>query len=135
MTSPYQGLLDEALADFDRRRDALLRTRAQVDGVRAKAHDPRRILEATVGPRGELRGLVFTGSAFKQLTGPELAALVVETVARAQDQVRADVERIGGSAVPESLPVERILAGELSSEALLAVFDREPGSEGGTEDV
>jgi citrate lyase beta subunit len=83
MTSPGERL-EQALAVYQQQLTAMSETRRKAEQIRATVTAPRRVVSATVGPRGELLELKFPTGAHKSMTPGELASTIVHTVEAAR---------------------------------------------------
>jgi hypothetical protein len=106
-----EQMLADAMGALRQRRAALTRLRADLSAVSATATAPRRVVSATVGPRGELTDLRFPTGVYRSLTPAELATVITKTVADAQAQARARWAELLTPLLPGGLSADAVLAG------------------------
>ncbi|MCF0088809.1 MULTISPECIES: YbaB/EbfC family nucleoid-associated protein [unclassified Streptomyces] len=110
----------QARAEAEAVEAAVRRAEERLRGSSTVARSEDGAVEATVGAQGELTGLRFLDAKYRDMTGPELGAAVVEAVRQGRDRAAREAVRVfrplGGSGerIPElsSLDVdwERFLA-------------------------
>ncbi|MEK8171873.1 YbaB/EbfC family nucleoid-associated protein [Streptomyces sp. M19] len=77
----------QARARLEATRAAIARVEQDLSNSTATGRSKDRAVEATVGPQGELTGLKFPDNKYLNMTGPQLAASVVEAAQLARQQV------------------------------------------------
>lgn len=110
MTNNEQMLAD-AMNALRQRRSALTQLREDLKAVSATATAPRRVVSATVGPRGELTDLRFPTGVYRSLTPAELAAVITKTVADAHAQATARWAELLTPLLPGGLTADAVLSG------------------------
>lgn len=115
-----EQMLADAMDALRQRRAALTRLRTDLGAVSETATAPRRVVSATVGPRGELTELRFPTGVYRSLTPAELATVITKTVADAQAQARARWAELLAPLLPGGLSAEAVLAGTADLDDLVA---------------
>ncbi|MEW2223366.1 YbaB/EbfC family nucleoid-associated protein [Streptomyces sp. NPDC006990] len=87
MTESMAERIAKARARLDETREAIGRAGEQLQHTSETVRSRDRAVEVTVGPQGELTGLTFPENKFAGMTGPQLAASVLE----ASDEARRRV--------------------------------------------
>jgi hypothetical protein len=118
----------QARAEAEAVEAAVRRAEERLRGSSTVARSEDGAVEATVGARGELTGLRFPDAKYRDMTGPELGAAVVEAVRQGRDRAAREAVRalrpLGGSG--ERNPE---LSGlDTDWERFLAHHDADPGS-------
>ncbi|MFF9488140.1 YbaB/EbfC family nucleoid-associated protein [Streptomyces sp. NPDC014676] len=89
MEDSVEQELQEALSEFARHRDALMRAQQDVAALSVTVRSKDRAVEVTVGAGGELNALRFLNDKHKEMSGQKLAAAVMETITAARTEVVA----------------------------------------------
>ncbi|MFJ3670374.1 YbaB/EbfC family nucleoid-associated protein [Streptomyces sp. NPDC090106] len=87
MSESMKEKLAQAMADLEAVQSAVARAENELGQATATARSRDRMVEATVGPQGELTGLKFLDGRFRNLPAPQVAASVVEAVQDARAQM------------------------------------------------
>jgi len=119
MVSPYEGLLDQAMAAYQRQRQKSGELYRELNHITETVTAPRQVVKVTVGQQGEVTDLTFPTAAFKNMTGTELATVILKTIGQAQSQLRARSATLLAPSLPAGLSAEELLAGTADLEALL----------------
>ncbi|MFC4330815.1 YbaB/EbfC family nucleoid-associated protein [Streptomyces andamanensis] len=102
MNRPTGSELQDALAEFAKKHESLLKAREEMRTISVAARSKDGSVEATVGVNGEVSALRFPDNKFKEMTGKALATSVLEalTRARAEASARATavLRTVGGAA-------------------------------------
>jgi DNA-binding protein YbaB len=93
MTSPYQDQIDAAMAQFQQQRARLRDTRAEMEKLTASASSKDHLVTVVVGPAGEVREIRFSRTDYARMAPAELAAVLVETIAKAREKAAAEVRK------------------------------------------
>lgn len=129
MSSEYDELLEQALAEYGRRRDQAVKTRADMDGLSETATAPRQVVQVTVDGLGRMTGLKFPTHAYKSMPAPDLAATIMKTLQEARDRVDGRAAEALSGSLPSTVDAAALLHGRVGLEDLLP---REP-AQGRTE--
>lgn len=101
MTESMAERIAKARAHLDETRAAIDRAGQDLANTSETVRSRDRSVEVTVGPQGELTGIVFPDNKFSGTTGPQLAASVLE----ASDEARRRVaERVMETFAPLTRP-------------------------------
>ena len=92
----HSDQVEELLADYRRTREQLAEVHRALLAIRESVTNPDGLVSATVGPQGNLIGLVISDAAYQRYPAAELARQIVGTVgaaaaraaARANDTLR-----------------------------------------------
>ncbi|UNS99673.1 YbaB/EbfC family nucleoid-associated protein [Streptomyces tubbatahanensis] len=87
MSEPLQERIAHAMAELEATRAAVSRAQADLSQAAATVRSKDRVVEATVGSQGELTGLKFLDNKHQSMTGPQLAASVMEAVQQGRSQM------------------------------------------------
>ncbi|MFD8810919.1 YbaB/EbfC family nucleoid-associated protein [Streptomyces sp. NPDC059627] len=103
MSESLQHQFAQAMAEFEKQRDALVRAREEISAVSVTARSRDRAVEITLGADGSPSGLRFLDNKHRTMTGKALAASVLEAMARARaeltTQVRARFDEVAGRGI------------------------------------
>jgi hypothetical protein len=91
VTDDLRSRLDQAMAEFETQRQALVKARERVAAVEVTARSRDGVVEATVGADGTPTALRFPGNRHKEMSGQELAASVLEVIRVAREEVAVRV--------------------------------------------
>ncbi|MYS20625.1 hypothetical protein GA0115240_12163 [Streptomyces sp. DvalAA-14] len=118
MNDELQQQLDQALAEFEQQRLALIQAREQIATVEVTVRSRDRAVEVTVGADGGPKALRFIDNKHKAMSGQELAASVLEVMRVAREELALRVragfdEAVGaargtGTGGPAQEPVDRL---------------------------
>ncbi|OON81115.1 YbaB/EbfC family nucleoid-associated protein [Streptomyces tsukubensis] len=101
MTEPMAERMAKARAHLEETQAAIARAEQDLRNTSERVRSRDRAVEVTVGPQGELTGLTFPDNKFASMTGPQLAASVLE----ASDEGRRRVaERVMETFAPLTGP-------------------------------
>ncbi|CAM5294981.1 MULTISPECIES: YbaB/EbfC family nucleoid-associated protein [Streptomyces] len=129
MSSSLEEQQQQALAQFMKKREALMEARQQIKSISVTARSRDGAVEITIGTDGTPSGLRFPNNKFKEMTGQALAASVLEAMAASRAQVTsratAIMESVGGTGpsaagggVLDRLNLDRLLDGGTLEEVL-----------------
>ncbi|MFJ3762800.1 YbaB/EbfC family nucleoid-associated protein [Streptomyces sp. NPDC090080] len=117
MDEEIEHHMEELVSSFLKERDLLVQMRSQLEEMTVTASSSDRVVEVTVGGRGETASLRFPGNKHQKMNGQQLAKSILEAEYLARKQLLSRIE----SAFSD-LPGPHGLAG--SGEGLLdANFD------------
>src|SRR6266480_4576727 len=91
MTSGFDEAMSDVFARLDKRREDLVRVHQSLDEVTSTVRSRKRQVSATVDARGELVDLKFHGQSYKSMEPGDLAKLILETIAQARDEAKAQL--------------------------------------------
>ncbi|MEU0804297.1 YbaB/EbfC family nucleoid-associated protein [Streptomyces sp. NPDC005970] len=87
LNDPYAERIHQARAHLEATRAAIARAEQDLADNKVTARSRDRAVEVTIGPQGELTGLTFVDNKYLNMTGPQLAASVLEATQRGRQQV------------------------------------------------
>ncbi|MFE3904967.1 YbaB/EbfC family nucleoid-associated protein [Streptomyces sp. NPDC059153] len=87
MDAHHGSRLQEALAAFARKHEALLKAELELQTTSVTARSRDGAVEATVGGDGETSGVRFPNNMFQAMSGQALADSFMEALARARSEV------------------------------------------------
>ncbi|MFD6531012.1 YbaB/EbfC family nucleoid-associated protein [Streptomyces sp. NPDC060184] len=136
MSSSLAEQQQQALAEFAKKREALMEARSQIKSISVTARSRDGAVEITIGTDGTPSGLRFPNNKFKEMTGQALAASVLEAMAASKAQVAsratAIMEAVGGTGpgtmdggVLDRLNLDKLLDGG----SLQEIFARRHGGD------
>ncbi|RPK33290.1 YbaB/EbfC family nucleoid-associated protein [Streptomyces sp. ADI93-02] len=95
--NPLQAFLDEVQSQMDEALEQAGQAQAALSEISATATSKDHLVTATVDARGTLTELKFNSSRFRSMAPTELAALLTETIGKAQEDVHGQMmETFGG---------------------------------------
>jgi DNA-binding protein YbaB len=87
MDAQHGSRLQEALAAFARKHEALLKAEMELQATSVTARSKDGAVEATVGVDGETSDVRFPNNMFQAMSGQALAESVMEALVRARSEV------------------------------------------------
>lgn len=126
MTSPYDKDIERLLGEYREQVAELSRTAQRMRELTASATAPRRTVTATVGGQGELIGLEFPTTSYRQLPPAELAAIIVATVIEARRQMSVQVRELVAPGMPDGFDAAAVFDGSADFADLLPADPRLP---------
>ncbi|MDJ1134913.1 YbaB/EbfC family nucleoid-associated protein [Streptomyces iconiensis] len=87
MSEPLQERIAQAAAELEAARAAVERAQTDLSQASATVRSKDRVVEATVEAQGGLTGLKFLDNKHQNMTGPQLAASVMEAVQQGRAQM------------------------------------------------
>ena len=125
--------LQEVYGRYERIRSELDDLQQRLAAMRISAVSADGLVQATVGPRGQLIGLVLDRRVHHELDTDELASTIVDTVGQAADRTAGQIEQLmAGYLPPDSGTLQFLRDNDFG--ALLRRPDsimREPGGRDG----
>ncbi|WP_329133376.1 YbaB/EbfC family DNA-binding protein [Streptomyces sp. NBC_01476] len=101
MKDELQQQLDQAMAEFEQQRQALIKARDEIATVEVTVRSRDRVVELTLGADGGPKALRFIDNKHKTMSGKELAASVLEAMRVAREElavrVRAGFDDVVGT--------------------------------------
>ncbi|MDH6624501.1 DNA-binding protein YbaB [Streptomyces sp. LBL] len=91
MSEPMEQKISQAMADLAAMQDAVAQAESELSQATATARSRDRAVEVTVGPQGELTGLKFPDGKHQSMTGPQLAASILEAAQDGRAQMARKV--------------------------------------------
>jgi DNA-binding protein YbaB len=124
MTSPYEEIANQALADYQRRLDELTDSQRRMAEVSATAKSARQVVTVTVGGQGEVTDIKFPSGAYKNLTPGELSSVILKTINEARSQALAKAAEVLAPMFPAGFSPEDVLTGKTELRSLLPAEPR-----------
>ncbi|MFD4032256.1 YbaB/EbfC family nucleoid-associated protein [Streptomyces sp. NPDC058637] len=87
MSESMEKKLADAMAELTAVQEAVARAESELSQASATTRSRDRAVEVTVGPQGELTGLKFPDNKYRNMTGIQLAASVLEAVQEGRAQM------------------------------------------------
>lgn len=119
MSTGYEQQLEEALAQYQRRRTELAEFQRDAAGVSATVTAPRKVVSVTIGNAGVVKEIKFPTAAFKNLSGPELAKVLVTTIEDARAQALDKVADLLAPMLPPGLDPRQVVRGSADLEKVM----------------
>ncbi|MFJ5266792.1 YbaB/EbfC family nucleoid-associated protein [Streptomyces sp. NPDC088387] len=91
MNDELRQQLDQAMADFETQRLALLKAREEIAAMTTTARSKDRVVEITLGADGQPNGLRFLDNKHQTMSGKDLANSVLQAMSRAHQQLMTQV--------------------------------------------
>lgn len=111
MSTGFEQQLEEALAQYQRRRTELADFQRDAAAVTATVTAPRKVVSVTIGNAGVVKEIKFPTTAYKSLSGPELAKILVRTIEDARSQALDQVADLLAPMLPPGLDPRQIVRG------------------------
>jgi DNA-binding protein YbaB len=100
VSDSLQQQLDQAMAEFEQRRQALIKARDEIAAVEVTVRSKDRAVEVTLGSDGGATGLRFLDNKHTTMSGQALASSVLEAMTLAREElnirVRAGFDAVAG---------------------------------------
>ena len=119
MSSPLHNQIEQAYAELERQKDALADVQAQLAGVSTTVTSKNRALTVTVDARGAVTAIKFLTGGYRQMAGPELAGLLIETMDQARNEAMARTVAQFQSILPDSMPLHDMVEGRVDLDGIL----------------
>ncbi|WP_455362408.1 YbaB/EbfC family nucleoid-associated protein [Streptomyces sp. SYSU K21746] len=87
MSESMEQKLSRAMAELSAVQEAVARAESELSQGSETIRSRDRAVEVTVGPQGELMTLKFPDNKYRNMTGPQLAASVLEAVQEGRAQM------------------------------------------------
>ncbi|MEU0844895.1 YbaB/EbfC family nucleoid-associated protein [Streptomyces sp. NPDC005962] len=87
MTEPLQERIAQAMAELEATQAAVARAESDLRQASATVRSNDRVVEVTVGAQGELTKLNFLDNKHQSMTGPQLAASILEAAQKGRAQI------------------------------------------------
>jgi DNA-binding protein YbaB len=113
MSGGFESAINEMMAELARQQEAMVRLHDGMKSIRGTATSPKRQLSVVVDARGQVSELKFLGQAYRTMSGPELATLIVATIEDAQRDARDRVAGHVGAPGMAGLDVRSALDGDI----------------------
>jgi DNA-binding protein YbaB len=111
VSNGFTQQLDEALAQYQRRRTELAEFQRNAAEVSATVTAPRKVVSVTIGNAGVVKEIKFPTSAFKNLSGPELAKVLERTIEDARALALDKVADLLAPMLPAGLDPRQVVRG------------------------
>ena len=120
MSAPLEDRMESALAELRAQQDKINKFTAAMAERTTEVTSKNRMVAAKVDSQGKLVELSLKGNRYRQMAPAELSALIVETVARAQERAAKETMEAAAALIPEGLGFD---GGPLGGRDLDAMFD------------
>lgn len=111
MSTGYEQQMEEALAQYQRRREELVAFQRDAAGIAVTVTAPRKVVSVTIGNGGIVKEIKFPTTAYKNLSGPELAKVLVTTIEDARSQALDKVADLLAPMLPPGLDPRQVVRG------------------------
>lgn len=111
MSTGYAQQMEEALAQYQRRREELVAFQRDAAAVTATVTAPRKVVSVTIGNGGIVRDIKFPTAAYKNLSGPELAKVLVTTIEDARSRALDKLADLLAPMLPPGLDPRQVVRG------------------------
>jgi DNA-binding protein YbaB len=112
MSAPPNVRVEDLLQEYERQRSAVTDVQRRLREVCATAVSPRHEVSVTVGGHGSVREIKFPTSAYKRMAPQDLAAVLMATVAAAQEQAADQAANIVAPMMPSGIDTRAVLSGK-----------------------
>ncbi|MCE7006378.1 YbaB/EbfC family nucleoid-associated protein [Kibdelosporangium philippinense] len=117
--SSLEEQLQQAFDEFERRRGVAVDIHRQLAEIEVTVTAPRNVVSVTVGQHGQVRSVQFPTTAYRRLTPSELAATVMDTIAKAQAESRDKMAELMAPMTPPGFDLKAMMDGTANLDALL----------------
>ena len=117
MSTGFNQQLEDALAQYQRRRTELAEFQRNAAEVSVTVTAPRKVVSVTLGNGGIVKEIKFPTTAYKNLSGPELAKILVQTIEDARSQALDQVADLLAPMLPPGLDPRQIVRGTADLDA------------------
>src|SRR5947207_6872711 len=121
MTSAFESMLNDMLAEIQKQREELMRFQRGVPDISGSARSKRRQVSATVDARGDLVELKFHGTGYRSLAPVELASIIVETIRDARAEAHRQLWDVVGETFPGGTGFADLISGDFDWTESLSV--------------
>lgn len=111
MFTGYEQQMEEALAQYQRRRVELAEFQSNVAEVSVTVTAPRKVVTVTIGSGGVIKDVKFPTTAYKNLSGPELAKVLLKTIEDARAQALDQIADLLAPMLPPGLDPREVVRG------------------------
>ncbi|MGW0802528.1 YbaB/EbfC family nucleoid-associated protein [Nonomuraea sp. NPDC002799] len=111
-------LLEQLVQEVNQQTEQLKEMHEKVRQLSVTVRSSDGMVSVTVGPRGEVRTIVFDPRAYRKLSPSELSALTVEQIQRATRQVSGEMQELMEPFAPD-LPFEDLFGAGTGFESFL----------------
>lgn len=119
MSADDADLLAEAVKQLQQQQDLVDGFQQGVHEIAATATSRGRALSVTVSGRGEVTRITFHGTRFRTMTGPELAELLVDTIAAARRDSDEQLAALYAPMLPDGIDLAGGVTGEIDLSEML----------------
>lgn len=111
MSTGYAEQMEEALAQYQRRREELVAFQRDAAEIAVTVTAPRKVVSVTIGNGGTVKEIKFPTAAYKNLSGPELAKVLVTTIEDARSQALDKMADLLAPMLPPGLDPRQVVRG------------------------
>lgn len=119
MSNGFAQQMEEALAQYQRRRVELAEFQRNAAEVSVTVTAPRKVVSVTIGNSGVVKDIKFPTAAYKNLSGPELAKVLVQTIEDARSQALDKVADLLAPMLPPGLDPRQVVRGTADLETVM----------------
>lgn len=119
MSTDYAQQMDEALAQYRRRREELVAFQRDAAEIAVTVTAPRKVVSVTIGNGGTVKEIKFPTTAYKNLSGPELAKVLVTTIEDARSQALDKVADLLAPMLPPGLDSRQVVRGSADLDTVM----------------
>jgi len=117
VTADFSQVVDGLFEQYRARRAKATGLQQKIREISASATAPRQVVRVTVTARGEVRAVEFPVGAYRRMPAPELAEVLMSTLAEARDKARAELaDLVSAEVSPE---FARLVRGDADAGQLL----------------
>ena len=121
-----EARVQELLDGYRRKRDSFLELQKQLAGTTATVRSRDRSVSVTVDAGGRLTGLRFESKDYRSMEPAELSEVILDTLGKARDKVRAEAGALMAPFLPQGGSVDQLLDGKLDLSRMLPEKPRSP---------
>lgn len=119
MSSPLHNQIEQAYAELERSQAALAGVQEELDGAQTTVTSKNRAITVTVNSRGDLVDIKFLTRSYRTMPSPELATLLIDTIAEARTKAQAAVAATFQSVLPAGMSALDMINGTVDFDAMM----------------
>ncbi|MCK2244234.1 MULTISPECIES: YbaB/EbfC family nucleoid-associated protein [unclassified Crossiella] len=124
MSTPRSEQVEQLYAQYRRQFDQVRETQRQLGEISCTVSAPRNTVSVTVGHGGVVKDISFPTGAYKNMAPRELAAALLDTLRKAQDQATHAAAELLAPSLPEGVDAHKLFSGKLDLQELMSAEPR-----------
>ncbi|PZG14115.1 hypothetical protein C1I95_22405 [Micromonospora craterilacus] len=111
MSTSWHEEIERAYAELERSQEAIAQVQRDMSDRRVTVTAPNRALVVVVDASGTVVDITFPTRAYRSMAGPELGALLIETIAEARQRATDELASMFSALLPDSMPIADLING------------------------
>lgn len=113
MSTPHAEQLEQLLSQFEEQQRALVEVQRKLRAISATAVSPRKVVSVTAGHGGVIEEVKFPTAAYKRMAPVELAAVLTDTIAKAQRAATDEAAELMAPHMPPGIDAKAAFSGRI----------------------